>query len=144
MHLMSINIGLREFPNTLTRMLASQEGTNTALSLQGDDASALVDILDQVSRTMMIRPSRLTPLHRPLRLRTWTLISGEGVSASFGESVAHRPSCLVLAYSRTTSRRRATSHSPLVGSRMSGKAATTRTACASKRSALIQPITCQK
>jgi len=51
---MSINIRSREFPNTLTQMLASQEGINTAMSLQGDDAQTLVDILDQVSRLMII------------------------------------------------------------------------------------------
>jgi hypothetical protein len=33
-------------------MLASQEGMNTAMSLQGDDALTLVEILDQVSRPM--------------------------------------------------------------------------------------------
>jgi len=33
-------------------MLASQEGMDTAMSLQGDDASALVEILDQVIRSM--------------------------------------------------------------------------------------------
>ena len=49
---MSINIRSREFPNTLTKMLASQEGMNTAMSLQGDDAMTLVEILDQVSRPM--------------------------------------------------------------------------------------------
>ena len=46
---MSVNIRSREFPNALTKMLASQEGVNTALSLQGEDALTLVDILDQVS-----------------------------------------------------------------------------------------------
>ena len=50
--LMSINIRSRKFPNTLTKMLASQEGVNTATSLQGDDASTLIEILDQVSRLM--------------------------------------------------------------------------------------------
>jgi len=47
---MSINIGSREFPNSLTEMLASQEGTETTISLQDDDASTLVEILDHVSR----------------------------------------------------------------------------------------------
>ena len=47
---MSINIGSREFSSTLARLLASQEGMNTAMSLQGDDALTLVDILDQVGR----------------------------------------------------------------------------------------------
>ena len=51
--LMSINTRLRGFPNTLTKMLASQEGTNTAMSLQGDDAMTLVDVLDHVSKPMM-------------------------------------------------------------------------------------------
>lgn len=49
---MSINIRSREFPNILTQMLASQEGVNTAMSLQGDDALTLVDILDQVGEQM--------------------------------------------------------------------------------------------
>lgn len=47
---MSINIRSREFSNTLAKMLASQEGVNIAMSLQGDDALTLVDVLDQVSR----------------------------------------------------------------------------------------------
>ena len=47
---MSINIGSREFPNILSRVLASQEGMNAVMSLQGDDALTLVDILDQVGR----------------------------------------------------------------------------------------------
>ena len=43
-------------------MLASQEGMNTAMSLQGDDAVTLVDILDQVSGpTRTIGTSRLIP-----------------------------------------------------------------------------------
>ena len=56
---MSINTRSGEFQNTLTKMLASQEGVNTAMSLQGDDAVTLVDILDQVSRPMIIGPPRL-------------------------------------------------------------------------------------
>ena len=51
---MSIGIRPREFPNALTTMLASQEGMNTAVSLQGDDVLALVDILDQVGREIII------------------------------------------------------------------------------------------
>ena len=47
---MSINTRSNEFPNALTKMLASQEGMNAAMSLQGDDALTLVGILDQVSR----------------------------------------------------------------------------------------------
>ena len=43
-------------------MLASQEGMNTAMSLQGDDALTLVDILDQVSRLRIIAVLRLTPV----------------------------------------------------------------------------------
>lgn len=53
MQLMPINIGFWKFLNTLTRMLASQGGTNNAVLLQGDDALTLVDILDQVSRQMI-------------------------------------------------------------------------------------------
>jgi hypothetical protein len=52
--LMTINIRSREFPNVLTKMLASQENVNTAMSLQGDEALTLVDILDQVSPLMRI------------------------------------------------------------------------------------------
>ena len=51
---MSINIRSKEFPNLLTEMLASIEGVNTAMSLQGDDALTLVDILDQVSRLIRL------------------------------------------------------------------------------------------
>ena len=43
-------------------MLASQEGMNTAMSLQGDDAVTLADVLDQVSRlTGIIGAPRLIP-----------------------------------------------------------------------------------
>lgn len=56
---MTINIRSREFPNVLTKMLASQENVNTAMTLQGDDALTLVDILDQVSRLMRIGPPYL-------------------------------------------------------------------------------------
>ncbi|KAF9648291.1 kinase-like protein [Thelephora ganbajun] len=45
--LISINIRSREFQSTLAKMLASQEGVSTAMSLRGDDALTLVDILDQ-------------------------------------------------------------------------------------------------
>ena len=58
---MSIDIRSREFPSTLTKMLASQEGMNTAMSLQGDDALTLVDILDQVSRPRIVGAPRLIP-----------------------------------------------------------------------------------
>ena len=58
---MSINIRSGEFQNALTKMLASQEGVNTAMSLQGDDAVTLVDILDQVSSPMIIGTPRLIP-----------------------------------------------------------------------------------
>ena len=51
---MSINVRSREFPDLLTKMLASQEGVNTAMSLQGDDALTLVNILDQVSRPIRL------------------------------------------------------------------------------------------
>ena len=42
-------------------MLASQEDINTAMSLQGDDALILVDVLDQVSRPRITRTPRLIP-----------------------------------------------------------------------------------
>jgi len=140
---MSINIRSRDFPNSLNKMLASQEGMNTAMSLQGDDALTLVEILDQVSRLMTFGASSLIP-GRLSKLRIWTLRSGERVFASSGEFAAHRPSCPVPAYSRIISRRRGTLHLLLGASRMSGKAATMIIVCASKRSAPIQPRTCQK
>jgi len=141
---MSIGIRSREFPKTLTNTLASQEGINTAMSLQGDDALTLVDILDQVSVPMIVGSPRLTPLCRPLRLRTWISTSGEGVFASSGESAAHRQSCHVLVYSRITFQRRETSHLRLEDSQMFGKVATVGIACVSKRSVPIQPTTCPK
>ena len=58
---MSINTRSEGFPDALTQMLASQEGVNTAMSLQGDDALFLIDILDQVSRQMTSETSRLIP-----------------------------------------------------------------------------------
>ena len=58
---MSINIGSREFPNILSRVLASQEGMNSAMSLQGDEALTLVDILDQVGRPDDNRNTSLIP-----------------------------------------------------------------------------------
>ena len=58
---MSINIRSREFPSVLAKMLASQEGMNIAMSLQGDDALTLVDILDQVSIPMRVKVSRSFP-----------------------------------------------------------------------------------
>jgi hypothetical protein len=58
---MSISVRSREFPNTLTKMLASQEGMNTAMSMQGDDALALVEILDQVSRPWIVGAPQLIP-----------------------------------------------------------------------------------
>jgi len=57
--LTSVNIRSREFQNSLTKVLASQEGMNAVMSLQGDDALALVDILDQVSRPRITGASRL-------------------------------------------------------------------------------------
>ena len=52
--LTTINVRSREFPNVLTRMLASQENVNNAMALKGEDAVTLVDILDQVSMLMRI------------------------------------------------------------------------------------------
>ena len=61
MQLMSTNVrSERGSPSTLTEMLASQEDVDTAMSLQGDDALTLVDILDQVGgSSTMIRQFRL-------------------------------------------------------------------------------------
>jgi hypothetical protein len=52
---MTVNIRSREFPNVLTNMLAFRENVNvnTAMPLQDDEASTLVDILDQVSPLML-------------------------------------------------------------------------------------------
>ena len=52
--LFSIDAGSEEFSNVLTKLLATQDGVNAAISLQGRDAMALVDILDQVSRRMRV------------------------------------------------------------------------------------------
>ena len=52
---MSINVRSREFPNTLTKMLASQQRTSAAALPQDDGASTLVEILDKVSRLINIR-----------------------------------------------------------------------------------------
>ena len=140
---MSINIRSMDFPNTLNKMLASQESMNTAMSLQGDDALTLVEILDQVSRPTTFGALGLIP-GRLSKLRIWTLRSGERVFASSGEFAVHRPSCPAPAHSRTISRRRGTLHLLLGASRMSGKVATMIIVYASKRSAPIQPRTCQK
>lgn len=75
----------RGFPDTLTRVLASQEGMNTAMSLQGDDALTLIDQvswLDDNQNAPLIPPCRLS------RLQTWTSTSGESVFASSAEPVA--------------------------------------------------------
>lgn len=47
---MPVDIKSREFPNALIKALESQEGMDIAMSLKGEDASTLVDILDQVSK----------------------------------------------------------------------------------------------
>ena len=60
--LMSINMRSREFPNTLTQTLAYRESINAAMSMQGDDALALVEILDQVSRPGIVGVPQLTPV----------------------------------------------------------------------------------
>jgi len=43
-------------------MLSSQEGVDTAMSLQGEDASSLIDILDHVSWGSVIGASCLIPV----------------------------------------------------------------------------------
>jgi hypothetical protein len=58
--LTSINTKSREFPAALAKILESQDGMDTAMSLQGDDALTLVDILDQVNKPRVIRAPRLT------------------------------------------------------------------------------------
>jgi len=52
--LTSVGMGSRESQNTLTKILASQEGVNAAMSLRGDDVLTLVDTLDQVRRQRVI------------------------------------------------------------------------------------------
>ena len=59
---MFTNVGSEEFPSILAKMLASPEGVNTAMSLQGDDALTLVDILDQVSRPIRLGAPHLNSL----------------------------------------------------------------------------------
>ena len=59
--LRSIDPKSKELPETLAKMLSSEEGVNTAMSLQGDDVLTLVDILDQVSRSRIIAVSCLIP-----------------------------------------------------------------------------------
>ena len=59
---MSLNIRSTEFPNVLTKMLGSPESVNTAMSLQGEDALTLVDILDQVSGSTRVEaPDLISP-----------------------------------------------------------------------------------
>lgn len=124
----SIDLRSREFPNTLTKMLASQEGVNAAMSLRGDDALILVDILDQVGGSVIIGPC-LTSSRRLSRLRM-SLASRARSSTFSGGSVVPRPSFHVPAYSRRTSQWRETSHPLPEGSQMSGKVVTMETAYA--------------
>lgn len=142
--LISIDVGSNEFPNTLAEMLASQEGVDAAMSLQGNDALILVDVLDQVRRPMITRISRL--IHYRLSIfRVWTSISGESVFKSSGKSVVCKPSCHIHVYSRTTSQRRAISLCALLmGSQTPGKATGMVAVCASKCSAATQPRNCRK
>ena len=48
--LRSLNVESREIPEVIERMLASKEGVNVAMSLEGEDALTLVNILDQVGK----------------------------------------------------------------------------------------------
>jgi len=48
--LTSINIGSREFPNALAKMLASRAGVDATVTLQGDDTLTLVDVLGRGSK----------------------------------------------------------------------------------------------
>lgn len=52
--LYSIDVRSEEFANVLAKTLATQEGVKAAMSLQGEEALTLVDILNQVSRQMRI------------------------------------------------------------------------------------------
>ena len=47
--LKTVDIRSGELTGTLAKMLSSQEGVDTAMSLQGEDALSLIDILDHVS-----------------------------------------------------------------------------------------------
>jgi len=58
--------------------------------------------------------------------------------------VVHGPFCPFPALSRVISRRKATSHSLLEGSRMSGKAATMGNTCALQLIAPTRPRTCRR
>ena len=132
MQLMTVNTKSREFPKVLNRMLASQENVNAALSLQGEDALTLIDILDQVSRPtgMALGAPHLIAPHRLTMRRTSLSIFGDGVCASSGDFVDHRTSYHALASSQKTYRKRETLYSLLVGSRTCGKAVTMGILCA--------------
>ena len=97
--LRSVNIGSREFPEVIERMLASKEGVNVAMSLEGEDALTLVNVLDQVGKRMGTITTIINALSRLLRLRVRPSIFRGGLFASSGEFVAHGLSSQVLAYS---------------------------------------------
>ena len=59
--LVRIDVGSKKFSSMLAKMLASEEGLDTAMSLQGDDALTFVNILGQVSGPKIIRGLCLTP-----------------------------------------------------------------------------------
>ena len=59
--LRSVDPKSKEFPEALVKMLSSKEAVNTAMSLRGDDFLTLVDILDHVSRPVIIAVSCLIP-----------------------------------------------------------------------------------
>ena len=136
---MSLDTRSREFSDTLTSILASREGVDTAMSLQGDHA--LVRPYPRSStqaRTIGAAPS--SPPHRLLAAETWNLTSGQRASASSRKSAVRRPSYHVLTFSRT-SQSAVTSHSLPEGSQMFGKASAIAIACAWKRSVSILPKT---
>jgi hypothetical protein len=123
-------MGSREIPGTIERMLASKEGVNIAMSLEGEDALTLVNILDQVGKPIGTITILINALSRLLKLWARLSIFREGAFASFGEFVVHGPSSQVLAYSQTTSQQRGPPRSLLVGLRLYGKVATMEILCA--------------
>jgi hypothetical protein len=128
MQLVSINVGSKELPNTLARLLASQEGMVAAMSAQGDDALVLVDILDQVSRLRTIAAPHLTPTQAFETPNTDLDLRRKCIHIS-GEFVARRRFCHVLAYSWTIFRRRMISSSLTNRLEMSGRVATMGNLC---------------
>lgn len=142
----SIGITSKEFPKSLTKILASRGDVVIAMSLQGDDALILIGILDQARLVESGHHERsFNPLNRLSRLRTWALTSEARAFVSSGDSVVRRPSCHVLACSRTTPQRRVTSHLLILEClEMFGKVTTMGIVCVLECSVSLHPRTCSE